>query len=69
MAPAHPALDAAVNQFAQQPGVTPAQVSALRAAISSDPDLTRRLDAAATTGALHGFSQAAPGSPDRPVFG
>ena len=67
MAPAHPALDAAVNQFAQQPGVTPAQVSALRAAISSDPDLTRRLDAAATTGALHGFSQAAPGSPDRPV--
>src|ERR1700754_4599710 len=36
MATPHPALDAAVNQFAQQPGVTPADVSALRAAIRSD---------------------------------
>jgi hypothetical protein len=38
------ALDAAVNQFAQQPGVSPAEVSALRATITSDVDLTQRMD-------------------------
>ena len=67
MATPHPALDAAVNQFAQQPGVTPAQVASLRSALSSDPDLSQRLDAEVSGGALHGFSAAAPGSPDRPV--
>jgi hypothetical protein len=67
MATPHPALDAAVQQFAQQPGVTPAQVASLSAALSSDPDLTQQLDAQASSGALHGFVAAAPGSPDRPV--
>ncbi|WP_448099500.1 hypothetical protein [Luteibacter yeojuensis] len=67
MATPHPALDAAVNQFAQQPGVTPAEVSALRAAIASDADLTQRLDHAATSGALHGFAPDAPGAADQPI--
>ncbi|WP_049622788.1 XVIPCD domain-containing protein [Frateuria defendens] len=67
MATPHPALDAAVQQFAQQPGVTPAQVTSLSAALSSDPGLTQQLDAQASSGALHGFVAAAPGSPDRPV--
>ncbi|HEY4092694.1 MAG TPA: XVIPCD domain-containing protein [Luteibacter sp.] len=67
MATPHPALDAAVNQFAQQPGVTPAQAASLRAALSSDPDLSRRLDAEVSRGALHGFAPAAPSAPDRPV--
>jgi hypothetical protein len=67
MATPHPALDVAVNQFAQQPGVTPAQVASLRAALSSDPDLSQRLNAEVSSGALHGFAPAAPGSPDRPV--
>lgn len=44
MATPHPALDAAVQQFAQQPGVTPAQVVALRSTLTSDPDLTHRSD-------------------------
>jgi hypothetical protein len=61
------ALDAAVNQFAQQPGVSPAEVSALRAAIASDADLTQRMDNAATSGALLGFAPAAPGAADRPI--
>ncbi|WP_049622710.1 hypothetical protein [Frateuria defendens] len=67
MSTSHPALDAAVNRFAQQPGVSPAQVAVLRASLASDADLTRHLDSAATSGALHGFAAAAPGAPDRPV--
>ncbi|MDQ0008430.1 hypothetical protein J2T07_000589 [Luteibacter jiangsuensis] len=67
MATAHPTLDAAVNQFAQQPGVTSAQVAALRAALSSDPNLTQRLEGQATSGALRGFVQAPDGTPDHPV--
>lgn len=67
MATPHPALDAAVQQFAHQPGVTPAQVASLRAALSSDSGLTQQLAAQASGGALHGFVAAAPGSPDRPV--
>jgi len=67
MATAHPALDAAVEQFAQQPGVAPAQVASLRTALSSDLDLTQRLDVQATSGALRGFAQALGGAPDRPV--
>ncbi|WP_049623168.1 XVIPCD domain-containing protein [Frateuria defendens] len=66
MAMPHPALDAAVQQFAHQPGVTPADVSALQAALSSDPDLTQRLDGAAVSGALHGFAPTPPGTPNAP---
>lgn len=67
MATPHPALDAVINQFAQQPGVTPAEASALRVAIASDAGLTQRLDHAATSGALHGFARAAPGAADQPI--
>lgn len=67
MATPHPALDAAVRQFAQQPGVSPADVSDLRAALSADPSASQRLDTQAASGALHGFALAAPGAPDRPV--
>lgn len=67
MATPHPALDAAVQQFAHQSGVTPADVAALQAAITSDPNLTQRLDSAATTGALKGFATASPGDGDAPV--
>lgn len=67
MATPHPSLDAAVQQFAQQPGVSPADVAALRAALSADTDVSRRLDAQAAGGALHSFALAAAGAPDRPV--
>lgn len=67
MATLHPALDAAVNHFAQQPGVTAAQVSALRAALVADPDVSQRLDAQASSGALQSFAPAATGTRDRPV--
>ncbi|URL58038.1 hypothetical protein IM816_15740 [Luteibacter flocculans] len=67
MAAPHPALDAAVQQFAQQPGVSLADVSALRAALSADPDVSQRLDTQAARGALNGFALAAAGTPDRPV--
>lgn len=67
MATPHPALDAAVRQFAHHPDVTPADVSALQAALSSDPDLTQRLNGAAASGALHGFAPAHPGTPNAPI--
>ena len=67
MATPHPALDAAVQQFAHQPGVTPADVSALQAAIASDPNLTQRLDHAANSGALKGFASAGPSAPGAPI--
>lgn len=66
MAKPHPAFDAAIQQFAQQPGVTPAQVASLNAALSSDPGLTKQLDAQASSGALHGFVAAAPARPTVP---
>lgn len=67
MATPHPALDAAVQQFAQQPGVSPADVSALRAALSAAPNVTQRLDTQAASGTLRNFALAAAGAPDRPV--
>jgi len=67
MATPHPALDAAIAQFARQPGVSPHEVAQLRAALASDPALTASLGAAASAGALHGFGLSAPGAPDRPV--
>jgi hypothetical protein len=67
MATSHPALDAVVQQFSQKPGVTPADVAALQAALSGDANLTQRLDSAAASGALHDFSLAAPGAADAPV--
>jgi hypothetical protein len=67
MATPNPVLEAAIVHFAQQPGVSPAQVSELRAALASDPALTKSLEQSAASGALHGFAPAAPGAPDRPV--
>jgi hypothetical protein len=67
MATPHPALEAAVVHFAQQPGVSPNEVAQLRSALASDPSLAASLDAAANAGALHGFGLSAPGAPDRPV--
>lgn len=67
MATPHPALDAAVRQFAHQPGVTPADMTALQVALASDPDLTQRLDAAAASGALHGFALTPPSKVDAPI--
>lgn len=67
MATHHPALDAAVAQFAQQPGVSPNEVAQLQAALASDPSLAASLDTAAKAGTLHGFALSAPGAPDRPV--
>lgn len=61
------ALEGAIAHFAQQPGVSAADISQLRAALASDPGLTTQMEAAATSGALHGFASAAPGAPDRPV--
>ncbi|MET4676302.1 hypothetical protein ACVKN3_002869 [Luteibacter sp. PvP120] len=46
---------------------SPADVSALRAALSADPNVSQRLDTQAASGALHGFALAAAGAPDRPV--
>ncbi|MBB3229170.1 hypothetical protein FHW69_003824 [Luteibacter sp. Sphag1AF] len=67
MATPHPALEAAVAQFAQQPGVSPHEVAQLRAALASDPALTASLDTAANAGTLQGFGLSAAGAPDRPV--
>ncbi|HEY4293666.1 hypothetical protein [Luteibacter sp.] len=67
MATPHPALDVAVQQFAHEPGVAPADVAALQAALTSDPDLTQRLDGAAASGALHGFAPTPPGTPNAPI--
>jgi hypothetical protein len=67
MATPHPALDAAVQQFAQQPGVSPADVSALRVALAADSNVSQRLDTQAASGALHGFALAAAGASDCPV--
>ncbi|MEX1827043.1 XVIPCD domain-containing protein [Luteibacter sp. CQ10] len=67
MATPHPALDAAIAQFAQQAGVSAHEVAQLRAALASDPALTASLGAAASAGTLHGFGLSAPGAPDRPV--
>lgn len=49
-------LQAALSQFAAQPGVTPAQVAQLRAAIASDAQLLERLNQDAADGHLKGFA-------------
>lgn len=67
MSTPNPALEAAIAHFAQQPGVTPAEVSQLRATLASDPALSHSLETSASSGALHGFAAAAPGAPNQPV--
>lgn len=67
MATPNTALEAAIGHFAQQSGVTPADVAQLRAALASDAELTANLGKSASSGALHGFALSPPGSADRPV--
>lgn len=67
MSTPHPALESAIVHFAQQPDVTPAEVRQLRATLASDPALTQSLETSAASGALHGFTAAAPGAPNQPV--
>lgn len=67
MSTPHPALDATVQRFAQQPGVSSADVAALQAALTSDPDLTQRMDGFAASGALHGFAPTPPGTANAPI--
>lgn len=48
MSTPNPALESAIVHFAQQPGVTPAEVSQLRATLASDPALTQSLETLST---------------------
>lgn len=63
MAAPNPQLRAALNQFANEPGVTPQQVAELRAAIVGNPSILSNLNADASQGYLKGFSLAPPGTP------
>lgn len=56
MATPSSALEKVIAQFSQQPGVSSEDVSQLRTALASDPGLTTAMDAAATSGALHGLA-------------
>lgn len=57
----NPQLTAALDQFALEPGVTPAQAAQLRAAINATPNLLRSLNADAANGHLRSFALAPPG--------
>lgn len=67
MATPSSALEKVIAQFSQQPGVSSEDVSQLRTALASDPGLTTAMDAAATSGALHGLAPAAPNASNRPL--
>lgn len=54
-------LEAALQQFATEPGITPQQVAQLRAAILTTDKLTERLNKDAVDGHLTGFNLAVPG--------
>ncbi|MDQ1094202.1 hypothetical protein QE400_003615 [Xanthomonas sacchari] len=62
MANVNAQLEAALAQFANQPGVTTDQEAKLRATITADRDLTQRLNQAAANGHLTGFSLGPSGS-------
>jgi len=62
MANANAQLEAALAQFANQPGVTADQEAKLRATIAADRDLTRRLNQEADNGHLTGFALGPSGS-------
>ena len=51
-------LEAAMNQFGNEPGVTPQQIDQLRAAIVATPALLRAFNQDATNGHLQGFALA-----------
>lgn len=62
MAAPNPQLEAAIQEFAQQPGVTPEQVAQLRAAITAPPALTTIFNQDAGAGNLSAFALAPPGA-------
>ena len=67
MSTPNPALDAAIEQFSKQPGVTAVEVSQLRATLASDPTLMGSLEKLASAGALNGFATTPPGAPNQPA--
>ena len=54
-------LEAALTQFANEPGVTPHQVSQLRSAIVATPNLVQAFNQDAANGQLQGFTLLPPG--------
>ncbi|MBB5876684.1 hypothetical protein [Xanthomonas sp. 3498] len=62
MANTNAQLEAALAQFANQPGVTADQEAKLRATIVADRDLTQRLNQEAANGHLTGFALGPSGS-------
>ena len=61
MANPNPQLEAALAQFAAQPGITPDQEAQLRAAVVADADRLDLLNQQATAGQLKGFALETPG--------
>lgn len=61
MAAPNPQLEAALAQFAAQPGTTPDQEAQLRAAITVDADRLKQLNQEAAAGRLKGFVLETPG--------
>lgn len=61
MANPNPQLEAALAQFAAQPGTTPAQEAQLRAAVVADADRLNLLNQQAATGQIKGFALEMPG--------
>lgn len=62
MAKPNPQLEAALAQFAAQPGTTPDQEAQLRAALTADADRLAQLNQDATLGRITGFALEAAGS-------
>ena len=67
MATPNPQLEAALAQFAAQPGTTPDQEAQLRAAIIADADRLDLLNRQAATGQLKGFALETPGGASNPT--
>ena len=61
MANPNPQLEAALAQFAAQPGTTPDQEAQLRAAVIADADRLDLLNQQAAAGQLKGFALETPG--------
>ena len=62
MANPNPQLEAALAQFAAQPGTTPDQHAQLRAAVTADADRLDLLNRQAATGQLQSFAVEAAGT-------
>src|SRR3546814_8839784 len=62
MAKPNPQLEAALAQFAAQPGTTPDQQAQLRDALTADADRLAQLNQDAALGRITGFALASAGS-------